>query len=137
MPSIIDKIVDFKELATLPAVPKRVLDMLKNEDINVRDIARVIERDPVLAFKVLKVVNSPVFASPYRITSIHQAIMLMGFSRLTNIVLSVSIFSRFWFSKNKGIERLMNKFWWHSSSTGIVAKSVNSKLNRQFRESEV
>ncbi|MBM2813508.1 MAG: metal-dependent phosphohydrolase [Ignavibacteria bacterium] len=136
--SLLDNIINYKELATLPSVTKRVMDLLQDDDVDVRRIARIIERDPVLAFKVLRVVNSPVFATPTRITSIHQAIMLMGFSRLTNIVLSVSIFSRFWFAKHKGVERLMNKFWWHSSSAGIVAKVVGSKIREDsHREIEV
>ena len=127
---LIDQIVNVQELATLPEVTKSVLDMLQSNDVDMRTISKIIEKDPVLAFKVLKVINSPLFAIHGKIRSIPQAIMLMGLGKLTNIVLSVSIFSRFWFSKNKDAEAMMEKFWMYSSSTGIVAKEIGKKIHK-------
>ncbi|MFP4368565.1 MAG: HDOD domain-containing protein [Candidatus Kapaibacterium sp.] len=134
--SIIESLVQTQEFATLPPVATKVLNMLENDDLDVRDIAEVIEKDASLTLKLLRVANSPLYATRGEITSIQQAIMNLGLNRLTNIVLGVSIFSKFLLSSQKEARQLMEKFWWHASCTGMVAKSLSDKLGVYFRESE-
>ncbi|MDQ1266473.1 MAG: hypothetical protein QG635_1625 [Bacteroidota bacterium] len=134
--SVLNDILGTKELVALPGVASGLLEMLKSDDFDVRDIANVIESDAALTTKVLRVANSPLYASRGRISSVQQAIMLMGFSKLTNIVLGISIFSKFWLSANPNAKDLVKKFWWHSSSTGTIAKSVTSKIKMNYRDNE-
>ncbi|MBM2816647.1 MAG: metal dependent phosphohydrolase [Ignavibacteria bacterium] len=134
--SIIDSILNDKDLVSLPNVAMHLLNMLKKEDIDVREISRIIQSDPALTMKLLRVANSPLYAQQKQVTSIHQAIMMMGFSRLTNIVLGISIFSRFWFGSKKGASELMERFWLHSSTTGTISKSIANKLRTNFKERE-
>jgi HD-like signal output (HDOD) protein len=134
--SVIETIVNTKDLATLPAVANRALEMLKNEDIDLYSISKVIETDPSLTVKLLRVANSPLYATRAEIHSVQQAIMLMGFSKLTNIVLSVSIFSKFWLGTKKGAAELMNQFWQYSSATGTIAKYLTSKGKKNLNDME-
>ena len=134
--SVIENILKAKEMATLPDVANRVLKMLESDDIDLRNISKVIEADPALTIKLLRVANSPLYAAKAEIRSIQQAIMIMGFSKLTNIVLGVSIFSKFWLGQKKEAANIMNKFWWHSSSAGTIAKSITAKMKKNYRENE-
>jgi putative nucleotidyltransferase with HDIG domain len=134
--SLIETLIETQEFATLPPVAARVLKLLEDDNINIRDIAKVIEADASLTLKLLRVANSPLYATRTEINSIHQAIITLGLSRLTNIVLGVSIFSKFLLSSQKQAADLMEKFWWHSSCTGMVAKAVAQKINRYFKENE-
>lgn len=135
-PSIIDAIVNTKELATLPAVATHVLRMLEVKDVDIREVVKILQNDPALSLKILKIANSPIYATRREISSVQQAVMLIGLNRLVNIVLGVSIFSKFWLSTQKGAEDLMNKFWWHSAITGSVAKSIANKIHRSYNENE-
>ncbi|MFP4529103.1 MAG: HDOD domain-containing protein [Candidatus Kapaibacterium sp.] len=134
--NLIETLIETQEFATLPPIAARVLKLLEDDNINIRDIAKVIEADASLTLKLLRVANSPLYATRTEINSIHQAIITLGLSRLTNIVLGVSIFSKFLLSSQKQAADLMEKFWWHSSCTGMVAKSVARKINRYFKENE-
>jgi putative nucleotidyltransferase with HDIG domain len=134
--SNINSLIETQEFATLPPVAARILNLLEEDNIDIRDIAKLIETDASLTLKLLRVANSPLYASRTEVNSIHQAIITLGLNRLTNIVLGVSIFSRFLLSSNKQIADLMEKFWWHSSCTGIVAKALAGKINKQFKELE-
>lgn len=135
MPSI-DEILNAKEFATLPTVASKILRVLDKHDPDLNEVYSIIESDPTLTIKLLKIANSPLYATLREISTVKQAIMLLGLNKLTNIVLGVSIFSKFWLASQKGAAELMNKFWWHSSSTGTLAKSLTVKLNRNFNESE-
>jgi putative nucleotidyltransferase with HDIG domain len=129
-------VIETQEFATLPPVAAKILIMLKNEYIDVREIVKVLESDPSLTLKLLRVANSPLFATRAEIVSIHQAILTLGLNRLTNIVLGVSVYSKFLMNSNKKVADIMSKFWWHSSCTGIIAKVLAKKINRNFKEME-
>ncbi|MDQ1266866.1 MAG: hypothetical protein QG635_2019 [Bacteroidota bacterium] len=134
--SVVESILKDKELIALPSVATHIINMLKGEDIDVRELTRLIQTDPSLTLKLLRVANSPLYATRKQISSIQQAIMIMGFNKLTNIVLGVSIFSRFWIGSRAGVTEVMDKFWLHSASTGTLAKSITAKLRKNFRENE-
>jgi putative nucleotidyltransferase with HDIG domain len=134
--SVLEKMIDTQEFATLPPVATRILKLLENDNIDFRDIARIVETDATLTLKLLKVANSPLYATRTEVASVQQAIVTLGLNRLTNIVLGISIFSRFFLSSQKQAADLIQKFWWHSSCTGMVAKSLALKINRFFKENE-
>lgn len=128
--------IETQEFATLPPVAAKVLQLLEDENIDIRDLVQIIETDASLTLKLLRVANSPLYATRQDVTSIHQAIITLGLNRLTNIVLGVSIFSRFLMNAQKSTSKIMDKFWWHSSCTGIIAKALCKKLNKNFKEME-
>ncbi len=134
--SFINALIETQEFATLPPVAAKVLQLLEDDNIDVRDIAQIIETDASLTLKLLRVANSPLYATRTEITSIQQAIITLGLNRLTNIVLGVSIFSRFLMNSQKQAAEIMQKFWWHASCTGIVAKALSTKIKKYFKESE-
>lgn len=132
----IEKLIETQEFATLPPIATKLLSMLENDNVDIRSISKVIETDASLTLKLLRVANSPLYAVRTEINNVHQAIIHLGLNRLTNIVLGVSIFSRFLLSSQKQASELMEKFWWHSSCTGVVAKSLSAKINKFFKEYE-
>lgn len=134
--SVVKTLIETQEFATLPVVASKILALIDDDNVNLRDIAKVIEADASLTLKLLRVANSPLYASRTEVSSIQQAIVTLGLNRLTNIVLGVSIFSKFLMSSNKEAQALMQKFWWHSSCTGMVAKSLSTKVNLFFKETE-
>ena len=131
--SIIETLIETQEFATLPPVASKVLAMLEDDNIDIRNLSKVIEADASLTLKLLRVANSPLYATRTEINTIHQAIITLGLNRLTNIVLGVSIFSKFLLSSQKIAAELMQKFWWHASCTGMVAKSLSTKINRLYK----
>lgn len=137
MNSMIDKLLRTSEFATLPALTMKILSMLENDDdLNIKELARVVETEPALSLKLIQVSNSPLFAIHGEISSIYQAILTLGLNRVTNLVLGISIFSKFVLSSKEGIKEIIEKYWWHTSSTGMVSKSLAKRLNQSFKEYE-
>lgn len=134
--AIIDAIKKNQDLASLPHIAGKVLKLIQNKNAELSEIARLIEADPILTMKLLRVANSPIFATRNEIRSIQHALMLLGMKRISNIVLSVSIYSKFFISAHKNAAILMERFFQHSYLTGMTAKTLTQILRKDFEDNE-
>jgi EAL and modified HD-GYP domain-containing signal transduction protein len=62
-----------------------VLELLRlvRDDADLDKIDATLRRDPALAFKLLRLVNSAAFNLPVQITSFQHAVMMLGYKKLT------------------------------------------------------
>jgi len=134
--AIIDALKKNQDLASLPHIASKVLKMIQAKNAELKEIAKVIESDPILTMKLLRVANSPIFATRSEIRSIQHALMLLGMKRISNIVLSVSIYSKFFMGAHKNAAILMERFFKHSYLTAATAKTLSLTLRRQFDDNE-
>jgi putative nucleotidyltransferase with HDIG domain len=134
--AIIDAIKKNQDLASLPHVAGKVLKLIQNKNAELNEIAKLIEADPILTMKLLRVANSPIFATRNEIRSIQHALMLLGMKRISNIVLSVSIYSKFFINAHKDAAILMERFFQHSYLTGMTAKTLTQILRKNFEDNE-
>lgn len=77
----------------MPAFPhsvQRVLTMTRDMQCAPKDLVHVIESDPVMVAKVLRVVNSAQFGLQKRMQSIAQAVVFLGINTIKNIALGVA-----------------------------------------------
>jgi putative nucleotidyltransferase with HDIG domain len=134
--AIIDSIKKNQDLASLPHIAGKILKMIQAKSAELNEIAKLIEADPILTMKILRVANSPIFATRSEIRSIQHALMLLGMKRISNIVLSVSIYSKFFMNTHKNAAILMERFFQHSYLTGMTSKTLSQILRRQFDDNE-
>lgn len=120
-----------KELSTLPGVILKILEVMNNPVSDARDVEREIMEDPVITAKVLRVANSPFYGTDRDISTISQAVVLMGFAEVQNIALSVSIFSRF-AEPTRMFDR--REFWEHCFATAIAAEALQRRVSAQTNE---
>ena len=133
---ILSSLESTQDLISLPVVATRILTLLDNEHVHVRELSDLVETDAPIALKVLRLANSPVFALRNEVTSITQAIATIGMNRMMNIVLGVSIYSKFVYLSNSSVAPFVKKFWEHSASTAGVAKTLATGLKKNFQDGE-
>ena len=75
----------------LPTILNQLLGMLNNDLASAGQVAQIIERDSVLSGSVLRCVNSAFYALPGRVSSIRQAVTLLGFPTVRNLALAFSM----------------------------------------------
>lgn len=91
-------------LPSPPAVAMQVIELANRADVNAQDLKAVIEKDPALTSKVLRVVNSAIYA-PYRqVETLSQAIVIMGFNATVSLALSFSLVSALQKQQGKGLD---------------------------------
>ncbi len=92
--SIDGLVSSLKKLPSLPTSYDELTRALSDPDVHVQRIAGIIERDPVLALKVLQITNSAFFGTARRISSIADAITRLGTTMVRTLVLSTFVFDR-------------------------------------------
>lgn len=93
-----------------------VLRLAQSDDTGLNEIARVIETDPALAGRLLKVVNSAALNPGHSIASIRQAAAMLGLRAVTHLALAFTLLEDY----RKGAGPLDLSTYW-SSSLGRAA----------------
>jgi putative nucleotidyltransferase with HDIG domain len=111
-----------QSLPSLPALYLEVKRELQSPDPSIQTVGQIIAQDMGMAAKILQMVNSAFFGLPCRVSSIIQAVSLLGLETTRALVLSAHVFSQFEHTrvKNLSIEAL----WAHSLATGALAQQV-------------
>ncbi len=117
---------DSVQLASLPAVVMRAVELLNSPKTSASDIGDVIGEDPALSARLLKIVNSAFYGFPSRIETISRAITVVGTLELTDLVLGSSAIRVFAKIPNELID--MEQFWEHSLYTGVVCRVLARHL---------
>jgi len=110
------------ELATLPEVHVRLLQALAAPNSTPRSIAAVVQHDPSLTAKLLKLVNSPLYAPVTPIDTISRAVTVVGQKELTTLSLGLAACSAFT-DVPPGLCD-MRAFWRQSAACGVYAAAL-------------
>ena len=116
-----NRIEQVGDLPTLPHVVQRLATMIGSPTVSAEEIGTIIERDQVLAAKVLRLANSPFYGFPSRIGSVSHAVIVLGFNVVKGLTLCASALT---IMKDAG----MNQLWRHSLGVAITAKLLATRL---------
>lgn len=111
-----------KELPSLPEIYIRVSELLDNDDSTAKQIGETVQTDPSITSRILKMVNSAYFGLPHRVSTISQAVSLLGRQRLKQMLMG-SILEGLFRNVNSN-DFPMQDFWQHSIKTAIIAKHL-------------
>lgn len=129
-----DKIVaaavaDLGEIATLPEVTVKIIQIVENPKSTARDLHDVIKNDPALSMRLLKVVNSAFYGLPGQIGSVDRAIALLGLSAVKNIAIAASMTHLF--NAGSSIEGFSGaEVWRHSVAVGVASRLLSAAQGR-------
>jgi putative nucleotidyltransferase with HDIG domain len=110
---------DIQSLPTLPPIAAKLNKMVEDEDITANQLGNVIERDQVLTSKLLKMVNSSFYGFPQRISTVANAIVLLGINVIKTLIVTSSIFEMMQ-SSDVGL-------WEHSLGCATIASLIAKK----------
>ena len=127
---IVRRLEKIHNLPTLPAVIEKLGEEIRNPKSDARRVAALIEDDPSMMARILKVVNSAFYGGIEPITSVQHAVSRMGFNAVNNIALSTSVFATFDKSGEAGFDR--KEFWRHCVCTGIAANVVYNRVRQSI-----
>jgi putative nucleotidyltransferase with HDIG domain len=109
----------------MPAFPKsvqRVLELTRNINCLPRELVGVIEKDPVMTVKILKVINSAAFALPNKMTSINQSVVYLGLNTVKNMALSFAAVGILPRTNAAGFD--VQKYLMHSLTVASIARAL-------------
>ena len=106
----------------MPAFPisvHRVVELTSDINADPKELVAIIEHDPVLLMRILKLANSPYFRLSQKITSVNHAVVIVGFNTVKNMALSIAAIGVLRLKTTAGFD--MEGFLLHSLSTATIA----------------
>lgn len=111
------------KMPSLSTTMTKVLAVCNNPDTSANDLNKVISMDPVLAGKVLKLINSAYYCLRNQVNSLTQAIIMLGLNTIKNLALSTAVLGTI--TKKTSLQNnTMDIFWTHCIATGVWAKAL-------------
>ncbi|NVK73966.1 histidine kinase [Marinomonas sp. CT5] len=118
---------------SIPPQPQIMVDLHMEQampDPDMTRIAEIISQDVSLSAAVLKLVNSSFFSFARKITSIQQAVILLGPNSVTNIVNGLAVKGEL---SDEGIKSL-HSFWDTATDIAAISSSLANQLNFKYQD---
>lgn len=120
------------DLVSPPSTYLQLNELLQDPESAMDDISAVIQTDPALATRLLRIVNSPFYGFPSQINTISRAITIVGTDELLHLVLATSVIDSF-----RGIPRSvidMEAFWRHSFACALTSRLLAEQCGHRATE---
>jgi HD-like signal output (HDOD) protein len=111
------------EMKALNYTLPRVMAVMNNINSSARDLVRVIQMDPVLTARVLRVSNSAYFGMREEVTSLHRATILLGMNTIRNLALATAVRGNFRLDSGKCLIR-SEDFWRYTVGTAVMSELI-------------
>ncbi|OPX40831.1 MAG: hypothetical protein B1H13_05340 [Desulfobacteraceae bacterium 4484_190.3] len=118
---------EIERIPTIPVISKEVLTLLSDEDVSIKKLAQVIEKDQAMTVRILKMANSAFYGTLSRVSSIDHALVILGIAEIKSILMAFSIRDFFRDAKGNSFDR--NRFWKHA----VICSQVAKYLARYFK----
>lgn len=113
-------------LGSYGPVLKKIDAAMQSPQCNLVTVGEAIEIDPDLTARLLRLANSPFYGFSSRVSTVTEAISLIGIQQVQDLILASSIVERF-----SGISAefvSMESFWRHSLACGLTARLLAMDL---------
>ncbi len=131
-PDVLEKVLECRRLPSLPAVAVKVIELTKDDDVAMSELASTIQNDQALAAKVLRTVNSSFYGLRQRVSSIQQAIVILGLSAVKTLALGFSLVSAIEDSDTGEFDHA--GYWRRALLTGVSARSIATSTRGESPE---
>ncbi|MGD8880356.1 MAG: HDOD domain-containing protein [Desulfobacterales bacterium] len=112
-----------KSIPTMPEAGTKMLSLLEEPDTEISEIEESLRYDPGLTANILKLANSAYFGIPSKIGSLRQAVVVLGFKRLVQLVVA-SCVSAVMDKSVPGYDLPAGDLWRHSIAVSIAAEAL-------------
>lgn len=120
------------DLPSIPIVIEKLQALMSDDDVGSWQVAKIIEVDPPFVAKLLKLVNSPFYGFNRKIASVEEAITMLGFNAVLQLLLATLLVSTIG-TNQQAVN--VNSFWQHSFGVSMIAKHMLPRDDR-YSQSE-
>ena len=116
------------QLPSLPEIALRIRKAVEQSDVDIDQISRLMQLDPALSARLMKVANNPVTRGSSPIRSMRDVVVRIGLKMTRSLVLSFSA-AQLFNSKHPVLKKQMKKFYAHSIEIASICHSLGTRVN--------
>lgn len=109
-----------RSLGSYGPVLHEIEQALQSPQCNLSTIGDAIQKDPDLTARLLRLANSPFFGFANRISTVGEAVSLLGIQQIQDMIVASSVLEQFKGVPDKFVSK--DSFWRHSLAVGIAAR---------------
>ncbi|MFK7765592.1 MAG: HDOD domain-containing protein [Mariniblastus sp.] len=113
------------QLRPMPVVAMQIMKACREKQVSVKTLVQIAECDPAISSRILATVNSSVYGYSRQVTSIGQAVVVLGFKNLSELAVSVAMSNVF--SEDDSLGQDRQKLFEHSLGCASVSRVLASK----------
>jgi HD-like signal output (HDOD) protein len=119
------------DLPSAPIILQTVQSKISENSASSHEVSAIIESDQGFSARILRLVNSPFYGFSRKIASVEEAITMLGFNVVKQLILTTSVLNSI-----KIDEHIIdpNVFWRHSFGVGVIARQLLYKADKSIRE---
>jgi HD-like signal output (HDOD) protein len=111
------------KLPTIPKVSQKLIQSFSSEDVSVNEISDQLSADPALSAKLLRLANSAYFHVSRTIGTVDDALRMLGFVMVRNLVLGNGMVAAF--RNTPGMD--LKQFWRYNLHTACASRWLASQ----------
>ncbi len=118
-----------EDLSLLPAISpscRSAFDKMEDPEASLIGIGHLIEEDPGLASRLIKVANSPFYPYSGKVGSVREALVRLGLETTRGVILTTSLFDRI--RGEAGVYAL----WQHSLAVSMISRNIAGHLRMPY-----
>ena len=119
---IFNKLDSLEVIVSPPSIIAEVLTLIDQESSSAAKLSTIILKDPNLTARILRIANSSYYGYRQEVTSVNQAIMIIGQNIIKCLLLSISIYNGI-ASKDASDSKDLERLWQHLLETAVAAKT--------------
>ena len=123
-------IVESSDIASIKKTVSEIVNVINDPESSAKQLKDIIELDPPLSAKLLRLANSAFYGYTKRITSIQEAIVCIGFDAVKDLALSQKV-SQLFDKYDKIRDYSRDLLWKHSVAVALFCKLL---YRREYRE---
>jgi putative nucleotidyltransferase with HDIG domain len=125
-----------EELPTIPIIVTKLINVIEDENSSVSDVVELISKDMALTTKLLKVANSAYYGFSQNISSLNQAVALLGFNIVRSLLVSIEVMKRF--SGGEKSEYFSHEgLWLHNLAVATIMEYFKKKYGKNKNSSSI
>lgn len=129
---LLERVLRSPRLPSLPAIALEVIDLVQDDSVSIKEIAETIQNDPAMSGKILKTVNSSFYGQSKSISTISQALVVLGLNSVKTLALGFTLVPNLKDAGASGFDHF--RFWRHSLYAATAARCLAKTARLQVTE---
>jgi putative nucleotidyltransferase with HDIG domain len=121
--SLAARLGQFEGLRPFSGVVERLVEHISHPDFDLGDVCKLIELDPALASRILRVANSAAYRGLGPCASVTQAVVRIGGTNVSGLAMAMSAMALF-----RDLGGIGGKIRDHSAGTAVIARELAVSL---------
>jgi putative nucleotidyltransferase with HDIG domain len=126
-----EAIRNLEMLPAMPVIAQKILALNLDSNDGEKTMLKLIEQDPLISAKIIGLANTPLFGASKRVSSVSDAAMLLGITRVKSVTLGIAVMSSL--AKRPAGKLDIQGLWLHSLGIALALRTISRAMPQNTR----